>query len=59
MRAGADTYPDKRSAARVLSLIEAQMITRDWTDPQQAKITLQIYAGKWIERAAELAPDDG
>jgi hypothetical protein len=56
MRAGADTYPDKRSAARALSLIEAQMITGEWTDPQRAKITLQIYAGKWIDQRPNLRP---
>jgi hypothetical protein len=32
MRTGADTYPDKRSADRALSLVEGQMITGEWTD---------------------------
>lgn len=54
MRTGADTYPDKRSADRALSLIEGQMITGQWTDPQRAKVTLQVYAGKWLDERPNL-----
>jgi len=56
MRTGADTYPDKRSADRALSLIEGQMITGEWTDPQRAKVTLQAYAEKWIDQRPHLRP---
>lgn len=28
----------------------------DWTDPQRAKITVQIYAGRWIEQRPNLRP---
>jgi integrase len=56
MRTGADTYPDKRTADRALSLVEGQMITGEWTDPQRAKIKLQIYAGKWIDQRPNLRP---
>jgi integrase len=56
MRTGADTYPDKRSADRALSLIEGQMITGEWTDPQRAKVTLQVYADKWIDQRPNLRP---
>lgn len=56
LRPGTDTYPDKRSAERALSLIEGQMITGDWTDPQRGKITLQAYAEKWITQRPNLRP---
>jgi hypothetical protein len=54
LRTGADTYPDKRSADRALSLIEGQMMSGDWTDPQRARITLQAYAEKWITQRPNL-----
>ena len=56
MRTGADTYPDKRSADRALSLTQAQMITGEWTDPQRAKVKLQAYARKWIDQRPNLRP---
>jgi integrase len=56
MRAGADTYPDRKSADRALSLIEAQMITGEWTDAQRAKVTLQVYADRWIDQRPNLRP---
>ena len=54
LRPGESTYPDKRSAERALSLIEGQMITGGWTDPQRGKITLQAYAEKWITQRPNL-----
>lgn len=54
LRSGADTYPDKRSADRALSLIEGQMMTGEWTDPQRAKVTVQAYAEKWITQRPNL-----
>ncbi len=56
LRTGADTYPDKRSADRALSLIEAQLLTGEWTDPQRAKITVQTYAEKWVSERPNLRP---
>ena len=54
LRSGTVTYPDKRSADRALSLIEGQMITGEWTDPQRGKIALQTYAEKWIAQRPNL-----
>jgi integrase len=54
LRTGADTYPDKRSADRALSLIEGQMMSGEWTDPQRAKVTVQAYAEKWIAQRPNL-----
>jgi len=56
MRTGADTYPDRKSADRALSLVEAQMITGEWTDTQRAKVTLQVYADRWIDQRPNLRP---
>jgi integrase len=54
LRPGKSTYPDRKSAERALSLIEGQMITGEWTDPQRGKITLQAYAEKWITQRPNL-----
>lgn len=56
MRAGGSTYPDRKSADRALTLIEGQMITGDWTDPQRGKVMLQVYATKWVDQRPNLRP---
>lgn len=48
LRTGADTYENKTSSDRALSLVEGQMMSGEWTDPQRGKVTLQAYADKWI-----------
>ena len=54
LRTGTDTYENKGSADRALSLIEAQILAGDWTDPQRGKILLRVYAQKWIEQRPNL-----
>jgi len=54
LRTGTETYSGKQGADRALSLIEAQLITGEWTDPQRGKITLRAYAEKWIEQRPNL-----
>lgn len=54
LRTGTETYENKSSADRALSLIEAQLVTGEWTDPQRGKIKLQMYAEKWIEQRPNL-----
>ena len=54
LRTGTDTYENKGSADRALSLIEAQLLAGDWTDPQRGKIALRVYAQKWIEQRPNL-----
>ena len=56
MRSGASTFPDSKSADRALSLIEAQLVTGEWTDPVRGKVTLLVYAGKWIDQRPNLRP---
>ncbi len=56
MRTGSDTYDRKGDAERALSLVEAQVIKGEWTDPDRGKIKLQDYAETWISQRAGLRP---
>jgi integrase len=56
MRTGAETYERLTSAKRALSLIEAQLMTGEWTDPIGRKIRLRSYAERWIAHHAGLRP---
>jgi integrase len=56
MRTGADTYDRLSSAKRALTLIEAQLVTGDWTDPVGGKVKLRAYAERWIAHHAGLRP---
>jgi integrase len=44
----------RRSEA--LSLVEGLMMSGEWTDPQRGKVTLQVYAEKWIAQRPNLRP---
>jgi integrase len=54
LRTGADTYENKTAADRALSLVEAQLTTGEWTDPQRGRVALQVYAEKWIAERPNL-----
>jgi integrase-like protein len=56
MRTGAETYERLSSAKRALTLIEAQLVTGEWTDPVGGKLRLQAYAERWIVHQAGLRP---
>src|SRR6266487_6248916 len=56
MRTGAETYERLSSAKRALSLIEAQLVTGEWTDPVGGKVKLRTYAERWIAHHAGLRP---
>jgi integrase len=56
MRTGAETYERLSSAKRALSLIEAQLVTGEWTDPVGGKIRLRVYVERWIAHHAGLRP---
>ncbi|MEU7892246.1 site-specific integrase [Nonomuraea sp. NPDC049152] len=53
---GETTYVKERDADKALSLIEAKLITGDWTDPQRAKVKLGDYSAKWIAERTNLRP---
>jgi hypothetical protein len=48
MRSHPETFVRKGDAERILTLIEAQMIRGDWTDPLGARVRLRDYADDWI-----------
>jgi hypothetical protein len=56
MRSHPDTLARKGDAERILTLIEAQMIGGEWTDPAGAKVKLCDYAQDWITQRPGLRP---
>lgn len=56
MRSAPDTFARKSDAQRYLTLVEAQIARGDWTDPERAKVTLQVYAERWIAERPGLRP---
>ncbi|MFI7135843.1 tyrosine-type recombinase/integrase [Nonomuraea sp. NPDC050153] len=56
LHTGATTYATKTDADRALTLIEAQMISGEWTDPDRGKIQLADYARAWIKERPGLRP---
>ncbi|WP_202610563.1 tyrosine-type recombinase/integrase [Herbidospora solisilvae] len=56
IRSGTDTYERKGDAERALSLVEAQIIRGEWTDPDRGKIKLKDYAETWISQRPGLRP---
>ncbi|OUC84317.1 tyrosine-type recombinase/integrase [Streptosporangium minutum] len=55
-RMAPETYERKGDAERALTLIEARMISGEWTDPDRGKIKLQDYAETWISQRPGLRP---
>ena len=56
IRTAPTTFATKRDADRYLTLVEGQMLTGEWTDPERAKVKLGDYAVKWIEQRQKLRP---
>jgi Phage integrase, N-terminal SAM-like domain len=56
MRTGPETYARKGDAERALVLIEAQIRSGEWTDPDRAKVRLGEYAPTWIAERPGLRP---
>ncbi|MFI7042025.1 tyrosine-type recombinase/integrase [Microbispora rosea] len=55
-RTGSETYERKGDAERALTLIEAKMISAEWTDPDRGKVKLKDYAETWISQRPGLRP---
>jgi hypothetical protein len=45
MHNGPETYERKGDAERALVLVESQMTSGSWTDPERGKVKLSEYAG--------------
>jgi integrase len=56
MRTGQETYERSSDADRALVLIEAQLTTGNWTDPDRGKVRLADYATTWITQRPSLRP---
>ncbi|MER6950267.1 tyrosine-type recombinase/integrase [Nonomuraea sp. NPDC000554] len=56
MHTGSTTYATRTDADRALTLIEAQMISGDWTDPDRGKVELGEYTRAWIKERPGLRP---
>jgi hypothetical protein len=56
IRTGPETYERKSDADKALVLIEAQLASGDWTDPDRGKIKLSEYASVWITERPGLRP---
>ncbi len=55
-RTAPETFARKSDAERYLSLIEAQLLRGEWTDPTRGEIRLRDYAERWITQRAGLRP---
>ncbi|NJP27560.1 site-specific integrase [Microbispora hainanensis] len=53
---GSTTYATKTDADRALTLLEAQMISGEWTDLDRGKVLLGDYARTWIKERPGLRP---
>jgi integrase len=56
MRTGPETYARKADADRALVMIEAQITSGEWTDPDRGKVKLGDYATAWITERPGLRP---
>ncbi|GAA5176921.1 site-specific integrase [Rugosimonospora acidiphila] len=56
IRTAPETFARKGDADRYLTLTEAQIARREWTDPDRAKIKLGDYAKQWIDQRPNLRP---
>lgn len=56
MRSAPKTFASKTEAERALTLIEAEILSGTWTDPERAKVKLGAYAELWIEQRQTLRP---
>jgi integrase len=55
-RSAPETFERKTDADKALSLIEAQIVRGEWTDPDRAKVKLSDYAATWIAQRPKLRP---
>jgi integrase len=56
IRTGKETYARKGDADRALVVIEGQLMSGDWTDPEHGKVKLGDYAATWITQRPGLRP---
>src|SRR5215469_16977100 len=55
-RSVGQTFAAKAEADRYLTLLEAQITRAEWVDPEAGKVTLAVYADRWITERPGLRP---
>jgi hypothetical protein len=56
MRNAPETYERKGDAVKALVIIEGQLMSGNWTDPERGKVKLGDYAATWITQRPGLRP---
>lgn len=56
IRNAPQTYARKSDAERALTLIEAQLVRGEWTDPARGRVHVSDYASAWIGQRPGLRP---
>jgi hypothetical protein len=56
IRTAPETYERKSDADKALVMVEAQMTSGTWTDPERGKTKLGDYAATWITQRPGLRP---
>src|ERR1700748_2305643 len=56
MRTGPETYERRSDADRALVMIEAQIRSGEWTDPERGKVKLADYGSAWITARPGVRP---
>ena len=56
IRTGPETYERKGDADRALVLVESDMRTGRWTDPERGRVKLADYAATWVTERPGLRP---
>nr|WP_225438387.1 tyrosine-type recombinase/integrase [Candidatus Frankia nodulisporulans] len=56
MRTAPDTFARKSEAERYLTLIEGEIMRKEWIDPERGKVTLTDYGERWIRQRPNLRP---
>ncbi len=56
LRSHRETFARKGATDRVVSLLEAQLVAGEWTDPRRGRVSLGDYARVWITQRTGLRP---
>lgn len=56
LRSAPMTFARRQDAEKYLTLLEAQMVRGEWTDPERGKVRLEDYAQRWITERPGLRP---
>ncbi len=55
-KAAQETFATRTEADRYLTLLEAQLMRREWVDPSKGKVKVRDYSTEWIKERPKLRP---